>query len=85
MVVIAGYFNFTKAAEEHNAEALLVIDDAAMAAKYGSRNSKRPPATFGSGAASKYRIRRSARRFYKLPIPLHKGSRSESFNAINFS
>ena len=32
-VVITGSFNFTKAAEEHNAENLLVIDDAAMAAK----------------------------------------------------
>ena len=33
-VVITGSFNFTKAAEEHNAENLLVIRDAALAAKY---------------------------------------------------
>jgi len=33
-VVITGSFNFTKAAEEHNAENLLVIDDAALAAQY---------------------------------------------------
>jgi len=32
--VITGSFNFTKAAEENNAENLLVIDDAEMAAKY---------------------------------------------------
>ena len=33
-VVITGSFNFTKAAEEHNAENLLVIEDSALAAKY---------------------------------------------------
>jgi len=33
-VVITGSFNFTTAAEEHNAENLLVIDDAELAAKY---------------------------------------------------
>ena len=31
---ITGLFNFTKAAEEHNAENLLVIHDRALAAKY---------------------------------------------------
>jgi phosphatidylserine/phosphatidylglycerophosphate/cardiolipin synthase-like enzyme len=33
-VVITGSFNFTKAAEENNAENLLVIDDAQIAEKY---------------------------------------------------
>jgi phosphatidylserine/phosphatidylglycerophosphate/cardiolipin synthase-like enzyme len=33
-VVITGSFNFTKAAEESNAENLLVIHDPALAAKY---------------------------------------------------
>lgn len=33
-IVITGSFNFTKAAEEHNAENLLVIDDAALALRY---------------------------------------------------
>lgn len=33
-IVITGSFNFTKAAEESNAENLLVIDNAAMAARY---------------------------------------------------
>jgi phosphatidylserine/phosphatidylglycerophosphate/cardiolipin synthase-like enzyme len=33
-VVLTGSFNFTKAAEEHNAENLLVIHDRALAAKY---------------------------------------------------
>jgi phosphatidylserine/phosphatidylglycerophosphate/cardiolipin synthase-like enzyme len=37
--VLTGSFNFTKAAEEHNAENLLVIHDAALAAKY-ARNWK---------------------------------------------
>ena len=32
--VITGSFNFTKAAEEKNAENLLVINDADLAAKY---------------------------------------------------
>ena len=32
--VITGSFNFTKAAEEKNAEDLLVIDDPELAAKY---------------------------------------------------
>src|ERR1035437_1609406 len=32
--ILTGSFNFTKAAEEHNAENLLVIQDAALAAKY---------------------------------------------------
>jgi phosphatidylserine/phosphatidylglycerophosphate/cardiolipin synthase-like enzyme len=32
--VITGSFNFTKAAEEHNAENLLVLHDRALAAKY---------------------------------------------------
>jgi phosphatidylserine/phosphatidylglycerophosphate/cardiolipin synthase-like enzyme len=32
--VITGSFNFTKAAEEHNAENMLVIRDEALAAKY---------------------------------------------------
>ena len=32
--VLTGSFNFTKQAEEHNAENLLVIEDAALAAKY---------------------------------------------------
>ena len=32
--VVTGSFNFTKAAEEKNAENLLVIDDAALAGKY---------------------------------------------------
>ena len=32
--VITGSFNFTKAAEEKNAENLLVIDDAELVAKY---------------------------------------------------
>ena len=32
--VLSGSFNFTKAAEESNAENLLVIDDSALAAKY---------------------------------------------------
>jgi phosphatidylserine/phosphatidylglycerophosphate/cardiolipin synthase-like enzyme len=34
--VITGSFNFTKAAEEHNAETMLVIRDQALAAKYGA-------------------------------------------------
>ena len=33
-IVITGSFNFTKAAEEHNAENLLVIDDSALAERY---------------------------------------------------
>jgi len=33
-VVITGSFNFTKAAEENNAENLLIIDDAELAKKY---------------------------------------------------
>ncbi len=33
-IVITGSFNFTKAAEESNAENLLVIQDADLAAKY---------------------------------------------------
>jgi phosphatidylserine/phosphatidylglycerophosphate/cardiolipin synthase-like enzyme len=33
-VVLTGSFNFTKAAEEHNAENLLVLRDPALAAKY---------------------------------------------------
>ena len=33
-VVITGSFNFTKAAEEHNAENLLVLRDPALAARY---------------------------------------------------
>jgi len=33
-VVITGSFNFTKAAEEHNAENLLVIHDATLATQY---------------------------------------------------
>ena len=32
--IITGSFNFTKAAEEHNAENLLVIDDRSLAARY---------------------------------------------------
>ena len=32
--IITGSFNFTKAAEEHNAENLLVIADSALASKY---------------------------------------------------
>jgi phosphatidylserine/phosphatidylglycerophosphate/cardiolipin synthase-like enzyme len=32
--VITGSFNFTTAAEKNNAENLLVIDDAELAAKY---------------------------------------------------
>jgi phosphatidylserine/phosphatidylglycerophosphate/cardiolipin synthase-like enzyme len=32
--VLTGSFNFTKAAEEHNAENLRVIQDAPLAAKY---------------------------------------------------
>ena len=35
-VVLTGSFNFTKAAEESNAENLLVISDAALAAKYAA-------------------------------------------------
>lgn len=34
--VITGSFNFTKAAEEHNAENLLVIQDTALAEKYAA-------------------------------------------------
>jgi hypothetical protein len=34
--VITGSFNFTKAAEEHNAENMLVIRDAALAEQYAS-------------------------------------------------
>jgi phosphatidylserine/phosphatidylglycerophosphate/cardiolipin synthase-like enzyme len=34
--VLTGSFNFTKAAEENNAENLLVIQDAALAAKYAA-------------------------------------------------
>src|SRR5205807_6025499 len=34
--VLTGSFNFTKAAEENNAENLLVIHDAALAAKYAA-------------------------------------------------
>jgi phosphatidylserine/phosphatidylglycerophosphate/cardiolipin synthase-like enzyme len=33
-IVLTGSFNFTKAAEEHNAENLLVINDPALAAQY---------------------------------------------------
>jgi phosphatidylserine/phosphatidylglycerophosphate/cardiolipin synthase-like enzyme len=33
-IVITGSFNFTKAAEESNAENLLIIDDAQLAQKY---------------------------------------------------
>jgi phosphatidylserine/phosphatidylglycerophosphate/cardiolipin synthase-like enzyme len=32
--VITGSFNFTKAAEEHNAENLLVLEDKALASRY---------------------------------------------------
>ena len=35
-VVVAGSFNFTKNAEENNAENLLVIRDAALAEKYAA-------------------------------------------------
>ena len=35
--VITGSFNFTKAAEEHNAENMLVIRDSAIAEKYRSK------------------------------------------------
>ena len=34
--VITGSFNFTNAAEEHNAENLLILDDAALAAEYAN-------------------------------------------------
>jgi phosphatidylserine/phosphatidylglycerophosphate/cardiolipin synthase-like enzyme len=34
--VITGSFNFTKAAEEHNAENMLVIHDTALALKYAA-------------------------------------------------
>jgi len=34
VTVLTGSFNFSKAAEESNAENLLVIQDAALAAKY---------------------------------------------------
>jgi phosphatidylserine/phosphatidylglycerophosphate/cardiolipin synthase-like enzyme len=34
--VITGSFNFTNAAEERNAENLLIVDDAALAAQYTS-------------------------------------------------
>ena len=34
--VITGSFNFTKAAEEHNAENLLILHDKPLASKYGS-------------------------------------------------
>ena len=34
LTVITGSFNFTRAAEENNAENLLVIQDAQMAARY---------------------------------------------------
>ena len=34
VTVITGSFNFTKAAEESNAENLLVVQDAQMAARY---------------------------------------------------
>ena len=34
LTVITGSFNFTKAAEDNNAENLLVVQDAEMAAKY---------------------------------------------------
>ncbi len=34
--VITGSFNFTNAAEERNAENLLIVDDAALAAQYAS-------------------------------------------------
>ena len=33
-IVLTGSFNFTKAAEEHNAENLLVINDPALAKQY---------------------------------------------------
>jgi phosphatidylserine/phosphatidylglycerophosphate/cardiolipin synthase-like enzyme len=33
-VVLTGSFNFTKAAEEHNAENLLVINDLVLAGRY---------------------------------------------------
>jgi phosphatidylserine/phosphatidylglycerophosphate/cardiolipin synthase-like enzyme len=35
-IVITGSFNFTKAAEENNAENLLVIDDSELAQKYAN-------------------------------------------------
>jgi phosphatidylserine/phosphatidylglycerophosphate/cardiolipin synthase-like enzyme len=34
--VVTGSFNFTKAAEEHNAENMLVIRDKALAARYAA-------------------------------------------------
>ena len=34
--LITGSFNFSKSAEEHNAENLLVIDDSDLAAKYAA-------------------------------------------------
>ncbi len=34
LTVITGSFNFTKAAEDNNAEILLVVQDTEMAAKY---------------------------------------------------
>jgi phosphatidylserine/phosphatidylglycerophosphate/cardiolipin synthase-like enzyme len=36
ITVLTGSFNFTKAAEEHNAENLLVIQDSALAEKYAA-------------------------------------------------
>ena len=44
-VLITGSFNFSKSAEEHNAENLLVIDDGDLAAKY-TANWKKPSGAF---------------------------------------
>jgi phosphatidylserine/phosphatidylglycerophosphate/cardiolipin synthase-like enzyme len=56
--VITGSFNFTKAAEDKNAENLLVIEDAEMAAKYAQnwaahRQHSEPYTGIGSGTHSK--------------------------------
>jgi phosphatidylserine/phosphatidylglycerophosphate/cardiolipin synthase-like enzyme len=52
-IVITGSFNFTKAAEEHNAENLLIIHDPALAAHYTENWNKHlehsPPYQEGAG------------------------------------
>jgi len=60
--ILTGSFNFTKAAEENNAENLLVIDDAALAKKYTenwqSHLAHSEPYTDGKGTMTETRPNR---------------------------
>jgi len=49
-IIIAGSFNFIKAAQEKNAENLLVIRDPDLAVKYPTINRQGSAANFGSRA-----------------------------------